>query len=85
MDHTEDRESTSKISRFFMLLPGLLFIAGGLICLIGISQAVLELLSDGSVVIALFHLIFVGVPGTILMYSGYWMPRSDISPRYIRK
>jgi signal transduction histidine kinase len=33
-------------------------------------------------VIAVFHLILVGIPGTIFMYAGYWMPRSDIEPEY---
>lgn len=82
MNHTEDIESNGEISRVFLLLPGLVFLAGGVICLIGISQAILELFSDGSIVIAFFHLIFVGTPGAILTYAGYWMPRSDISPRY---
>lgn len=82
MDYTRDSESNGILSRYFALLPVLVLIAGGLIFLTGISQAILELFGDESVVIALFHLIFVGIPGGILMYAGYWMPRSDISPQY---
>ena len=82
MGYTENVESTSKLSRYLSLLPVLGLLTGGLICLIGISQAVVGIFGDGSLVISLFHLVFVGIPGAILMYAGYWMPRSDISPRY---
>lgn len=82
MDDAEDFESIGRISRYLPVLPVLVLVAGGLICLIGVSQAVLELFGDGSVTIAVFHLLFVGIPGAILMYAGYWMPRSDISPEY---
>lgn len=82
MGNTGNPKPTDEPSRYVSQLPLLIFIAGGLICLIGISQAILELFGDGSRVIALFNLIFVGIPGTILMYAGYWMPRSDISPQY---
>lgn len=82
MDDTESTESTRRLSRYSSLLPGLVLVTGSLIFLIGIAQGLLELFGDGSVVIALFHLILVGISGTILMYAGYWMPRSDIEPGY---
>ncbi|SDF93719.1 Signal transduction histidine kinase [Halorubrum xinjiangense] len=82
MDDSGRAESNRGLGRYSSLLPGLVFVAGSLIFLIGIAQGVLELFGGGSVVIALFNLILVGIPGTILMYAGYWMPRSDIEPEY---
>ncbi|MFC6752043.1 sensor histidine kinase [Halorubrum tibetense] len=82
MKLTKDFVSSGESPRGPLLLPGLVFLAGGVICLISISQTMLELFGDGSVVTALFHLILVGTPGVILMYTGYRMPRSDISPQY---
>lgn len=82
MDHPGSPESKGKSPRDLFHLSRVVFIAGGLIVFIGILQAILELLGDGSVVVALFHLILVGTPGVILAYAGYWLPRSDISPRY---
>lgn len=82
MDHTGNLKSNRRLSQHLSFLPVLVFISGGIICFIGISQAILGLFGDGSVVLALFHLILVGIPGAILMYAGYWMPRSDISAQY---
>lgn len=82
MGRIEEHVSTRPLSRYLSPLPLLVFVAGGLLCLIAVSQAVLELFGNGSVVIAVFHLIFVGIPGAILTYTGHWMPRSDISPEY---
>ncbi len=82
MDESEDSGADNKIFRSEFRIPKLLFLGGGVICLIALSQALLELVGGGSVVIALFHLTFVGGPGAILMYAGAWMPRSDISPQY---
>ncbi|WP_336325815.1 HAMP domain-containing sensor histidine kinase [Halovenus sp. HT40] len=82
MVDTANFESTSKLSQYLSRLPGLFFLVGGLICLTGISQAILHLFGDGSVVTALFQFIFVGIPGATLMFAGYWLPRSGISPQY---
>lgn len=79
---SEDSASTGGNSPRSLLIPSVLFVAGGIICLISLSQTMLELFGDGSVITALFHLILVGIPGVILMYTGYWMPRSDLSPQY---
>ncbi len=63
-------------------VPLLVLAAGVLVLAVGVSQAVLALFSDGPLAVALFDLLFVGVPGSILLYTGRWMPRSDIVPRY---
>lgn len=72
----------SRFSRPLSLLPFAIFMIGGIILLVSLLQALLELWGDGSVVIAFLHLILVGLPGSVLMYAGYWMPGSDITPRY---
>lgn len=79
---TENTEFTGESSWGSLLFPGLLVFAGGIICLISISQTLLELFGEGSVATALFHFVLVGIPGVILIYTGYWMPRSDLSPQY---
>jgi len=63
-------------------VPLLVFAAGGLILLFGAVQILLAFLGDESIVVALFDLLFVVIPGGILLYAGYWMPHSEISPRY---
>ena len=82
MGDTESAESSRRFGRYSSFIPGLVLVTGIVIFLIGVAQALSELFGDGSVVIALFHLILVGIPGTILAYAGYWMPRSDIEPGY---
>ncbi|MFC7325293.1 sensor histidine kinase [Halorubrum rutilum] len=82
MDQTGSAESDRALVRYSSLLPRLVFVAGGVICLFGISRVALELFGGGSVVTALFNLVFVGIPGTVLMFAGYWLPRSDVSQEY---
>ena len=82
MNKVGSHEPDRGFSRHFSRLPTVVLVAGGLIFLIAVSQAVLELFGGGSAVVALFHLVLLGTPGVILAYAGRWLPRSDISPQY---
>jgi signal transduction histidine kinase len=64
------------------VVPVLVVTAGALVLLAGMIQALSVLQIGGSIVVALFDLLFLGGPGGIFIYTGYRMPRSDITPRY---
>nr|WP_053948381.1 HAMP domain-containing sensor histidine kinase [Halolamina sediminis] len=49
---------------------------------VGLSQFALLLLDGGSATIALLDLVFIGGPGAILVYAGYWLPGSEIPANY---
>ena len=68
--------------RLVRLVPHLVFAAGGLVLLLGLSQFALLLLDSGSATIALLDLVFIGGPGAILVYAGSWLPRSEIPASY---
>ncbi|MFW5935016.1 MAG: sensor histidine kinase [Halolamina sp.] len=70
------------LRRLVTLVPYLVFTAGSAVLLAGLSQFLLVLFAGGSSSIALLDLVFIGGPGGILMYAGYWLPGSEITPKY---
>jgi len=64
------------------VLPFVVFVAGGLLLLFAVVQAALVLRSGGSILLALLDLVFTGGPGVTLMYTGYWLPQSEITKRH---
>lgn len=78
--------ATSDTGRFSIqsgvLVPALFFVSGVVVSLAGLLQFSLFLRGEGSVLIALLNLFFLAGPGTVLIYTGYWLPSSDIAPKY---
>jgi signal transduction histidine kinase len=64
------------------VLPFVVFVAGGLLLLIAVVQAALVLRSGGSILLALLDIVFIGGPGVTLMYTGYWLPQSEITKHH---
>jgi len=64
------------------ILPAVVLVAGGLLLLFAFIQAALVLRSGGPIPLALFDLVFIGGPGVTLMYTGYWLPQSEITKHY---
>lgn len=56
--------------------------AGGVVSLAGIYQFLFFVRGDVSIVVALLNLLFLTGPGAVLLYTGFWLPRSDIPPAY---
>jgi len=64
------------------ILPAVVVVAGGLLLLVAVVQAALVLRSGGPILLALLDLLFVGGPGVTLMYTGYWLPQSEITEHH---
>ncbi|WP_049987982.1 sensor histidine kinase [Halobellus rufus] len=64
------------------LVPIFLLAAGSLLLFVGSVRAGFALARGGPITVVLFDLLFVTIPGCILVYAGYWLPRSEIPSRF---
>lgn len=65
-----------------VLIPISFAVAGGLAFLTGIYQFLFFVRGDVSMVVALLNLLFLAGPGAVLLYTGVWLPRSEIPAEY---
>ncbi|EMA25322.1 MULTISPECIES: sensor histidine kinase [Haloarcula] len=64
------------------MLPFVVIVAGGILILLAVVQAVLAFRATGSILLALLDLLFIGGPGGMLIYTGYWLPQSEITKHH---
>ncbi|WP_425604220.1 sensor histidine kinase [Halobellus salinisoli] len=67
------------------LVPSLVLVAGGLVLFAGSVHAGVAIARGGPIIEVLFNLLFVAISGSILVYAGYWLPRSEIPSRYFAR
>ena len=60
-------------------LPAVLLTTGVLVALIAVAQAAFTLSEGRPVLEALLDLVFIATPGLAFGYTGYWLPRSEVS------
>jgi signal transduction histidine kinase len=53
---------------------------GGLVLALGLGQVLLVVFNGGTVTGALIYAFLIGIPGIVLMYGGYRLPRTDLHP-----
>jgi len=63
-------------------LPRLLVAVGGMLLLLAIARAVFVLDVGGSMLELLIDFVLLAIPGAALLYTGFWMPVSEIDRRY---
>ncbi|MBP1922903.1 signal transduction histidine kinase [Halorubrum alkaliphilum] len=63
-------------------LPAVLFVTGVLLTLIAAAQAAFALGDGRPALEALLDLVFIAVPGLTFAYTGYWLPRSEVTGTY---
>jgi two-component sensor histidine kinase len=56
--------------------------AGFLLLLIAVGQGVVIVYGGGSALEAWINTLLIGLPATMLLYTGFWMPDSKIDPEY---
>jgi signal transduction histidine kinase len=64
------------------LIPILTATTGGVLLLVAAVQAITTAQSGAPPVVVALDSVFFGAPGATLVYTGFWMPRSDIGPEY---
>lgn len=64
------------------LLPRTVFTAGAILLMISTTQTVLGVVEGVSIGVVLLDFVLVGSPGIALMYTGVWMPGSEITRRH---
>ena len=64
------------------LIPVATVATGGILLLVAAVQAVTVGRSGAPVAVVALDFVFFGAPGVTLVYTGFWMPSSDIGPSY---
>ena len=64
------------------LIPVATATTGGILLLVAAVQAVTVAQTGATAVVVGFDFVFFGAPGVTLVYTGFWMPTSDIDPAY---
>lgn len=63
-------------------LPLIIFGAGGMLLILAIIRAILTFDIGGSHWVALLDFVFMAAPAGVLMYTGHWMPDSEITRQH---
>ena len=82
MDDSSPVYATTAPGGYPQLVPVATATTGGIFLLIGVIQAVSSGSAGGPSVAVALDLVFFGAPGATLLYTGFWMPKSDIDPEY---
>jgi signal transduction histidine kinase len=64
------------------LIPVATATTGGILLLVAVIQAITVAQTGAPAVVVAFDFVFFGAPGATLVYTGFWMPRSDIGSEY---
>lgn len=64
------------------LIPVATITTGGIFLLVAAVQAVTTVQDGTTLAIAVLDFVFFAAPGVTLVYTGFWMPRSNVGPKH---